>query len=100
MADLLTPDAVSTALEALPGWTGDTSALRREARVPDAQQDELVDAVMATADEMDHHPQVERGDGAVTFTLTTHSAGGVTVLDVELAAQIDEVLSGRDAPHD
>jgi 4a-hydroxytetrahydrobiopterin dehydratase len=100
MTDLLTPDAVGAALESLPGWTGDTSALRREARVPDARHDELVDAVMATADAMDHHPEVERGGGTVTFTLTTHSAGGVTALDVELAAQIDEVLSGRDAPDD
>ena len=41
-----------------------------------------------------HHPNVERDGDTVTFLVWSHDVGGVTTRDVELAARIDEVLSG------
>lgn len=96
MAELLTADQVAAALESLPGWSGDTERIRRVVRVEAETQDALVDEVMRVADTLDHHPTMERGAGSLTFLVWTHSAGGVTSKDVELAARIDEVLSGRD----
>jgi 4a-hydroxytetrahydrobiopterin dehydratase len=94
MPDVLDQDAIDTALSALPGWTYDGEALVKRADVPDDSQDALERTVGAVADALDHHPLVTREPGAVTFRLWTHSAGGVTAKDVDLAARIDQVLSG------
>lgn len=96
MAELLSAQDVATALESLPGWSGDTERIRRAVRVDPGDQDALVAEVMRVADALNHHPNVEKGAGSVTFVVWTHSAGGVTAKDVELAARIDAVLTGRD----
>lgn len=100
MPERLSQDAVSTALEALPGWSGDTERLLRTVAVPTHSQDVLADSVRQLADTLDHHPEVARDGDHVTFTLTTHSAGGVTEKDVALATRIDQVLSGTSATGD
>jgi 4a-hydroxytetrahydrobiopterin dehydratase len=94
MAELLSPADVETALAALPGWTSEDDKLVRRADVPADSQDGLVEAVMKVADEVNHHPDVSREGDSVTFRLWTHSAGGVTAKDVDLAARIDAHLSG------
>jgi 4a-hydroxytetrahydrobiopterin dehydratase len=94
MADLLDRDEIDTALAALPAWSLAEDKLVKRAQVPDDSQDALVEAVMTVADEVNHHPDVTREPGAVTFRLWTHSAGGVTAKDVDLAARIDQQLSG------
>lgn len=96
MAELLDPRDIDTALTALPGWSLDDGKLVKRALVPEASQDGLVEAISRVADEMNHHPDVARQPDAVTFRLWTHSAGGVTAKDVELAARIDQQLSGAD----
>jgi 4a-hydroxytetrahydrobiopterin dehydratase len=94
MAEQLDRDDIDTALAALPGWSFDDGKLVKRAEVPDDSQDALVEAVARVADAMNHHPDVARDPGAVTFRLWTHSAGGVTAKDVDLAARIDQQLSG------
>lgn len=94
MADLLPDEDIATALEALPDWRREGDALTREVNVPSDSQGALEDAVSRAADEMNHHPDLHRSSDAVTFRLSTHSAGGVTAKDVELAAKIDQLLSG------
>jgi 4a-hydroxytetrahydrobiopterin dehydratase len=41
------------------------------------------------AEKMNHHPEWMNVYNRVTVTLTTHDAGGLTALDVELAAAMD-----------
>jgi 4a-hydroxytetrahydrobiopterin dehydratase len=94
MPEVLDQDAIDTALGALPGWRYDGEALVRRVDVPDHDQDALERTVGAVADALDHHPVVSREPGALTFRLWTHSAGGVTAKDVDLAARIDQVLTG------
>lgn len=94
MAKLLGDEDVTTALESLPGWSRDADALVREVDVPADDQDTLEGSVARVADEMDHHPEVARSGDSMTFRLWTHSAGGITAKDVELASRIDQVLSG------
>jgi 4a-hydroxytetrahydrobiopterin dehydratase len=49
----------------------------------------FVNAVGALAEELDHHPDVDIRWNEVTLRLSTHSAGGLTRLDLELARRID-----------
>jgi len=53
----------------------------------------FVNAVGALAEDMDHHPDVDIRWNVVTLRLSTHSAGGLTRKDLELARRID-ALSG------
>jgi len=53
---------------------------------------DYVNRVAALANEMDHHPDVEISWDRVTLRLVTHSAGGITELDLALA----EAVSGLD----
>ena len=94
MADLLDHADIDTALESLPGWSYDGEALVKRVDVPADSRDALVEAVAAVSDELDHHPDVSADDSGLRFRLWTHSDGGVTTKDVELAARIDQVLSG------
>jgi 4a-hydroxytetrahydrobiopterin dehydratase len=43
------------------------------------------------AENANHHPDIELGWGYVKVWLTTHSDGGVTEKDHELATQIDQL---------
>jgi len=54
----------------------------------------LVQQVAEAAEEADHHPDIDIRYTTLTFTLSTHSAGGVTAKDLELAARIDRLAAG------
>src|SRR4051812_41550054 len=87
---LLDPAAIDGALETLDGWTGGPTGIERTiecASFPAAIT--LVDRVAEVAEEMEHHPDIDIRWRTVTFAVSTHSAGGVTTLDVELARRID-----------
>ena len=51
----------------------------------------FVNAVGARAEEADHHPDIDIRWNTVTLRLSTHSAGGLTAKDVELARAIDAI---------
>lgn len=96
MAKLMDDDEVRYALASLPGWEGDAQRLERTVPVPPDQQDELVAALTRVADKVNHHPDIERTPEGLRLRLWTHTAGGVTAKDIDLAARIDQVLSGSD----
>jgi 4a-hydroxytetrahydrobiopterin dehydratase len=90
MATLLDDKLVSDALQGLEEWTGGPDRIHRTVTVDDT--DALLAAVGEAADALDHHPEISRDGGSVTFTLWTHSAGGVTELDIALASRIDDLV--------
>lgn len=93
MPTVLTPDEIAALLTARPGWSLDHGSLRRDvtaASFPAAIS--LVVAVADLAEERDHHPDIDIRWRAVTFRLSTHSAGGITDLDAALAAAIDAAV--------
>lgn len=94
MADILDRADIDIALASLPGWSYDGEALVKSVGVPADSRDALVEAVAAVSDALDHHPDTSPDDQGLRFRLWTHSDGGVTSKDVELAARIDQVLSG------
>lgn len=94
MATLLSDDEVASALTDLPGWTGDSGGIHRVVRAPSFLDGiRLVDAVAAAADAADHHPDIDIRWRTVTFRLTSHSAGGVTVMDLAMARKINEIMA-------
>jgi 4a-hydroxytetrahydrobiopterin dehydratase len=92
MATLLDQHLVTDALQGLDGWSSDDSSLTKSVTLADETADQLLAEVATTADAMDHHPDVERTDGRIDFRLSTHSAGGITELDIMLAARIDDLI--------
>ena len=94
--ELLTQDVVEQRLAGLhPGWTGSTEQLRRSIEFADFPTAvEFVNRLAPICEELDHHPDLALRWRWVDVVLSTHSAGGVTDLDVTLAGQVDEVAGG------
>jgi 4a-hydroxytetrahydrobiopterin dehydratase len=94
MAELLTDDQVSAALHTLPDWTARDTTLERTVELASfAQAVAVVNRVAEIAEADDHHPDVDIRYRTLVFHLSTHSAGGITALDVTLAEKIDGVLA-------
>jgi 4a-hydroxytetrahydrobiopterin dehydratase len=91
----LTPDELSAALQGLPLWSGGGEGISRSVELPSFR--DAVAAIVAIADvaeEMDHHPDVDLRWRTLDLHLVTHSAGGVTENDLDLARRIDALLPG------
>jgi len=89
----LSPDEIAAALHGVPLWHGDGEGLHRTVELPSFP--EAVAAIVAIADvaeELDHHPDVDLRWRTLHLTLVSHSAGGVTDLDLQLARRIDALL--------
>jgi len=71
-------------------WTRQGAALHKEVRRADfAEALAYVNAVGALAEEANHHPDIDLRWNTVRLVLSTHSAGGLTAFDLDLAAAID-----------
>lgn len=91
MADLLNDQAIQDALEVLDGWQRDGDAIHRSYKFPSFRIAlAFVQFVGELAEAADHHPDIDIRYNRVTLTLSTHSAGGLTVKDFKLAGQIDQ----------
>jgi 4a-hydroxytetrahydrobiopterin dehydratase len=92
-AEKLTPDARNDALAELDGWSD--TADGRDAIAKTFQFKNFVEAfgfmaqVALKAEKMDHHPEWSNVYGKVDVVLTTHSADGLTELDIKLARFMD-----------
>jgi 4a-hydroxytetrahydrobiopterin dehydratase len=92
-SDLLDADAVADGLADLPQWSGDTSSIERQVELPSFPAAiAVVDEVAEIAEEMDHHPDIDIRWRTLTFRNATHTAGGVTELDLQLARRIDAAI--------
>ncbi|MGZ4436967.1 MAG: 4a-hydroxytetrahydrobiopterin dehydratase [Nocardioidaceae bacterium] len=90
---LLEPDEVDRALATdLPQWTRDGDKIWRNVTAPTFLDGiALIVQVARAAEEADHHPDIDVRWTTVTFTLSTHSEGGITEKDLALAAAIDRL---------
>lgn len=91
MAALLDDDAVRSALQDLPGWARDGDSIVRTAQLPDfVSAIGVVDRVAQDAESAQHHPDIDIRYNTLTFRLSTHSEGGLTAKDTDLAGKISE----------
>jgi 4a-hydroxytetrahydrobiopterin dehydratase len=73
-----------------PGWERNGSTIRKSFKRGDfVGSVNFVQSLVGPAEEMNHHPDLEISWDTVTVSLCTHSDGGVTAADFELAAKID-----------
>jgi 4a-hydroxytetrahydrobiopterin dehydratase len=93
MSELLDQGAIDSALAGLDGWSGGPDGITRTVELssfPAAIA--AVDRVAEAAEAADHHPDIDIRWRTLTFTLATHSAGGVTPKDLDMARRIDEII--------
>ena len=90
---LLPPDQVAALDQRLPGWDCDGTSLSRVVEFTDfAEAFAFMVRVAAVAEDLDHHPDWSNSWNRVTLAVTSHSAGGLTGLDVELAQRVDQLV--------
>ncbi len=88
--------ALDAKLAALPGWSGSNGWLQREYKTDGWRSTMLlVNAISFFAEAANHHPDLEVHWGSVVVRLQTHSAGGVTEKDLQLAEQIEATAAWR-----
>jgi 4a-hydroxytetrahydrobiopterin dehydratase len=88
----LTPEQELTELAATPDWEISDGQLTRTVTRKDFRDALLfVNAVGFLAERANHHPDILISWNKVTLALVTHSAGGLTAKDFELARQINDL---------
>lgn len=90
--DRLSEEQIGAVLADMPEWQRDEESLVRTRRFSDfVHAIDFVEEVAAVAEELQHHPDIDIRYNKVTLRLSTHSAGGLTARDVELAARLDAI---------
>jgi 4a-hydroxytetrahydrobiopterin dehydratase len=93
MADLLNAQDIKNWLKKLPEWELEKKHIERLFEFDDfSQAIEFVNGVAEIAEEEDHHPEIDIRYNKVKVALSTHSEGGITDLDFELAEKIDTLV--------
>lgn len=90
---------IRRALASLPGWSRKGDVLTKTysfARFADGIR--FVDQVAQIADAMNHHPDIDVRYTNITFSLSTHDAGGITQHDLDLAKAIETAAGFEQKP--
>lgn len=86
---ILKKKAVKNALEVLPGWKLSKNKLKAVFRFKDFVENmKFVNLLAVLAEKAGHHPDLKIQYNQLEIVLWTHSAGGVTQKDLDLAEQI------------
>jgi 4a-hydroxytetrahydrobiopterin dehydratase len=81
---------IESRLAELEGWERAGDAICKEFERNDfVGSVDFAKAIVGPAEEMGHHPDLAISWDTVTVTITTHSEGGITAADFELAREID-----------
>jgi len=94
----LSDEEIRAGLSGLDGWELDGARITREyrfARFPDAIT--FVVRLSYTAEAADHHPDLDVRYNCVRVTLSTHSEGGVTAKDLDLARAVHAIAASGPA---
>jgi 4a-hydroxytetrahydrobiopterin dehydratase len=95
MSPLLTDEEISRQLEKLPDWSrsdqGGQDTISASFELTDfVAALDFVHQVGHAAEQLNHHPDIDIRWNTVTLALSTHSEGGLTRLDFELAHRIQD----------
>ena len=94
MADRLTDSEIEEALAALDGWSLENGKLNRNFKFANfIEAFGFMTRAAIEAEKMDHHPEWFNVYSKVNVELVTHSAAGITSLDVELAKKMNALAS-------
>ena len=92
MADLLSDDAIHALIEILDGWDHKGDGIEKTYVFDDfVAAFGWMASVALTAERVNHHPEWRNVYRTVEVRLSTHDAGGITQLDLDLAAAMDRL---------
>lgn len=92
----LSPNELDAALSQLEGWNLENGKLHRQFQFKSfVEAFGFMSSVALVAESMGHHPEWFNVYNRVTVDLTTHDAGGISSLDIELAKRMDELAQLR-----
>jgi len=87
---LLERDEIDARVRELDGWDLEGEAIVKQFKESDfTSAVGFLNRIVPVANEMNHHPDVSVSWDTVTVMITTHSAGGLTASDFDLAERID-----------
>jgi 4a-hydroxytetrahydrobiopterin dehydratase len=90
MAERLSDIAIQRELGNLTGWSRRGDAITKTFQFRNFLTGiDFVSAIAKAAEAADHHPDIDIRYTKVTCSLSTHSAGGITQKDLEMAKKID-----------
>ena len=89
---VLSDSEIDSRLGELADWKRDGDALKRQFKFEDfVGSVDFVNRITPAAEDMGHHPDLAISWNTVEVSLSTHSEGGITENDFELARQIDSL---------
>lgn len=98
MSRLLTDQEITRQVSDLQGWRRDGKSLVASYKAPDFPSAvQLIVDAGEEAEQMGHHPDVDLRWRVTHWRLSTHSEGGLTQLDFELAHRISQAATRRGA---
>lgn len=94
MPDLLDDEEIEQRLDELGDWEREEDEIHKVYEFDDfASAMKFVNDVAKMADRYDHHPDMLISYSKVKLTLSTHSEGGLTALDFDLANDIEQTIA-------
>lgn len=95
MADLLNAQDIKDSLKRIPEWDHEKKRIERTFEFDEfSEAIDFVNSVAEIAEEDEHHPEMDIRFNKVKLTLSTHSEGGLTEADFDLAEKIDTLVEG------
>lgn len=89
---VLHEDQIAIELKRLDGWSRTGTEIQKTWTFKDfAEALDFVNSVAAIAEKFNHHPDIDIRWNKVALALSTHSAGGLTPLDFNLARAIEKL---------
>jgi 4a-hydroxytetrahydrobiopterin dehydratase len=86
----LTDDEITDGLAVLPGWDREGDEIVKEYRLGDFKDSvAFVVRLSYEAEAANHHPDLDIRWNKVRVALSTHSEGGLTTKDLDLAAAVE-----------
>ncbi|HWB58611.1 MAG TPA: 4a-hydroxytetrahydrobiopterin dehydratase [Chthoniobacteraceae bacterium] len=90
MSELLDSAGIKQELKRVPEWDHEKKQIERTFEFDDfTQAIDFINAVAEIAEEEEHHPDIDLRYNKVRLVLSTHSKGGLTERDFDLAERID-----------
>ncbi len=94
MAELLDEEEIEQRLDELGDWEREGDDIQKVFEFDDfSTAIKFVNDVAKLAERYDHHPDIDIRYSRVTLSLSTHSEGGLTSLDFDLAGEIEQSIS-------
>ena len=93
MADLLDEEEIEQRLDELGDWERDGDEIVKVFEFDDfAASMSFVNAVADMAERYDHHPDIDIRYNKVKLSLSSHSDGGLTGVDFDVAGEIEQSI--------